>query len=187
MPLVCQKCSHESDWDGTITLQNTKALPPSDAPPASQRLALIDIEAEIARFRTYAARYVFNLEIQRTEVEARLDAVVYPIISIPPEITSLIFVEYLDLPSTDGTCPTSRAALLLMQVCRQWRDIALSTCELWSSLDIQYDRTMAGKLLVPRGMMHGISTWLSRAQTRPLSLTFQSCYLAQVLTHLQRA
>ncbi|KAJ7693250.1 hypothetical protein B0H14DRAFT_2419604, partial [Mycena olivaceomarginata] len=125
---------------------------------------------------------------QRTEVESRLNAVVYPIISIPPEITSLIFVECLDLPSTDGTCPTSRAApLQLMQVCRQWRDIALSTCELWSSPDIQYDRATAGKLLVPRGMMHGISTWLSRAQTRPLSLAFRSYHLAQVLTHLQRA
>ncbi|KAJ7697766.1 hypothetical protein B0H14DRAFT_2418074, partial [Mycena olivaceomarginata] len=108
------------------------------------------IEVEIARFRTYAARYLSNLETQRTEVEARLAAVVYPIISIPPEITSLIFVGCLDLPSTDGTCPTSRAVpLLLMQVCRRWRDIVLSTCELWSSLDIQCDRTTAGKLLVP--------------------------------------
>ncbi|KAJ7701620.1 hypothetical protein B0H14DRAFT_2170412, partial [Mycena olivaceomarginata] len=56
----------------------------------------------------------------------------YPILSIPAEIMSLVFVECLDPPSTDDPCPTGRAVpLLLMQVCRRWRDIALSTRKLW--------------------------------------------------------
>jgi hypothetical protein len=47
----------------------------------SQLAALADIQVEIARFNAYAARYISELETQRTEVEVRLSAVVYPTIS----------------------------------------------------------------------------------------------------------
>jgi hypothetical protein len=152
MPLVCQQGSHQSDWDGTTTLQSAKALPTSGAPPASQRAALAEIEVEIAQFKAYAARYTSDLARQHKEVGARLNAVFYLILSIPAEIMSLVFVECLDPPSTDDPCPTCRAVpLLLMQVCRWWRDIALSTRELWTSLDIQYSKLKwtTGEIMVP--------------------------------------
>ncbi|KAJ6601608.1 hypothetical protein B0H10DRAFT_1762067, partial [Mycena sp. CBHHK59/15] len=54
----------------------------------------------------------------------------YPILTLPNEITSQIFVHCLP---THGRVRPSRQAvpLLLVHICRQWRDIALSTWELW--------------------------------------------------------
>lgn len=40
-----------------------------------------------------------ELENERTEVKMRLEAIVYPVLSIPAEVTPLIFVKCLDLPS----------------------------------------------------------------------------------------
>ncbi|KAJ7815856.1 hypothetical protein B0H14DRAFT_3148838 [Mycena olivaceomarginata] len=73
MPLVCQQCGHQSDWDGTTTLQSVKALPTSGAPPVSQRAALAEIEVEIARFKTCAAHYISDLERQHKEVYCNRD------------------------------------------------------------------------------------------------------------------
>ncbi|KAJ6450651.1 hypothetical protein C8R45DRAFT_771714, partial [Mycena sanguinolenta] len=54
---------------------------------------------------------------------------VYPVLSLPTEITTRIFVECLP---DDGATPLAECApLLLMRVCRQWKDITLSSCQLW--------------------------------------------------------
>ncbi|KAJ7799950.1 hypothetical protein B0H14DRAFT_2901345 [Mycena olivaceomarginata] len=52
-----------------------------------------------------------SLEDTRQSIQRQLDSVVYPILTLPHEITD-----------TDVT----KAPLLLLQVCRTWRDIALS-------------------------------------------------------------
>ncbi|KAJ6450681.1 hypothetical protein C8R45DRAFT_1224048 [Mycena sanguinolenta] len=171
MPLVCQKCGHSNDWE-TVLIPKSSVLAP-DA--FGQRVALAEIQAEIARFKTYSARYIFALEKQEEEVEARLKEIAYPILSLPPEITSRIFVECL-LPD-DGLSPlTARAPLLLMRVCRQWKDIALSTCQLWSSLRIDSLHTGSGEIMVPSGTLFLLQTWFSRAGACPLSLIIDSDY-----------
>ncbi|KAJ7165750.1 hypothetical protein C8R46DRAFT_827033, partial [Mycena filopes] len=54
----------------------------------------------------------------------------YPVLTLPNEITSKISTACLP---TDGlVCPAPHAVpLLLAQICRHWRDVALSTSELW--------------------------------------------------------
>ncbi|KAJ6450663.1 hypothetical protein C8R45DRAFT_1127673 [Mycena sanguinolenta] len=171
MPLVCQKCGHSNDWD-TVLIPKSSVLAP-DA--FGQRVALAEIQAEIARFKTYSARYIFALEKQEEEVEARLKEIAYPILSLPPEITSRIFVECL-LPD-DGLSPlTARAPLLLMRVCRQWKDVALSTCQLWSSLRINPLETGSGEVMVPARTLFLLETWFSRAGACPLSLIIDCDY-----------
>ncbi|KAJ6559907.1 hypothetical protein B0H19DRAFT_864058, partial [Mycena capillaripes] len=55
---------------------------------------------------------------------------VYPILTLPPEISARIFVECL--PSHGRVRPsTVTAPLLLAQICRDWRHIAISSCQLW--------------------------------------------------------
>ncbi|KAJ6556844.1 hypothetical protein DFH09DRAFT_890059, partial [Mycena vulgaris] len=54
----------------------------------------------------------------------------YPVLSLPPEITSKIFV--MSLPPDRWTEPSPHPApLLLAQICREWRSISLDTPELW--------------------------------------------------------
>ncbi|KAF7337312.1 F-box domain-containing protein [Mycena sanguinolenta] len=171
MPLVCQKCGHRDNWD-TVPIQKTSttALYPSTL--ASHRAALAEIQAEIAHFKMYSARYISALENQLQEVEAKLKVVVYPVLSLPPEITSRIFVECL--PGDDVSPLPAHAPLLLTLVCRRWKDIALSTCQLWSSLRIE--SFLCEELLVPRGTSLRMQTWFSRARERPLSLIIRNAY-----------
>ncbi|KAJ6450678.1 hypothetical protein C8R45DRAFT_848855 [Mycena sanguinolenta] len=162
MPLVCQKCGHSDNWDAVPAPKSSTVL---DLGASGQRAALAEIQAEIARFKTYSARYISVLEKQQHDLESKLEAIVFPVLSLPAEITSRIFVECLP----DNVSPsTAHAPLLLTRVCRQWEDIALSTCQLWSSLHL--DSFSAEHITAPDGTLQ---TWFSRARACPLSLTIQ--------------
>ncbi|KAF8119373.1 hypothetical protein EV363DRAFT_1113009, partial [Boletus edulis] len=59
--------------------------------------------------------------------------------------------------------------LVLVRVCRRWRDAALQTTELWCSLSaIQED--CGGLLPMHEARVNGYAAWLSRSGNRPLSL-----------------
>ncbi|KAJ7111723.1 hypothetical protein C8R44DRAFT_583083, partial [Mycena epipterygia] len=84
------------------------------------------IEATILRHKTALA----VLKTQQRELETELSLVIYPVLSLPTEIASHIFVACL--PSDGFVRPSpSKPPLTLAQVCSLWRDIALSTCDLW--------------------------------------------------------
>ncbi|KAJ6447392.1 hypothetical protein C8R45DRAFT_117879 [Mycena sanguinolenta] len=163
MPLVCHKCGNSS-WD-TVPPQSS-VVPALDIP--GHRAALVEIQAKIARFKTFSTCYISVLQKQQHELEAELGAVVYPVLSLPPEIISRIFVQCLP---DDGVSPWDgdAAPLVLVRVCRQWKDIALSTCQLWSSLRIQ--SVSDDKIKVPRGTLQKLQSWFSRARASPLSLS----------------
>ncbi|KAJ6448439.1 hypothetical protein C8R45DRAFT_917577 [Mycena sanguinolenta] len=167
MPLVCQKCGHSSNRDPPIPKFSTVSALDSTA---NHRAALAEIQAEITRFKVFSTHHVSALEKQEEELKAKLETVVYPVLSLPPEIMSQIFVECLPTDDEIGDMSPSPgcAPLLLTRVCRQWTDIALSTCQLWSSLCIE--SLSYYELLVPRGTLGRMQTWFSRARQRPLSL-----------------
>ncbi|KAF8145981.1 hypothetical protein K438DRAFT_1448547, partial [Mycena galopus ATCC 62051] len=74
--------------------------------------------------------YLDELEETRRRLESELAQIVYPVLSLPPEIVSRIFVECL--PGHGRVRPSPDAPpLSLAQICRHWREIALSSCELW--------------------------------------------------------
>ncbi|KAJ7057571.1 hypothetical protein C8F01DRAFT_928866, partial [Mycena amicta] len=74
----------------------------------------------------------------------------------PPEIYSRIFLACL----RSSDCP-GQAPLLPAQICGRWRDIALDTPALWST--IRVDDTE------PDGLER-MNLWLSRARNFPLTL-----------------
>ncbi|KAJ6631328.1 hypothetical protein B0H10DRAFT_1978226 [Mycena sp. CBHHK59/15] len=92
-------------------------------------------------------------------LQHRLDSIVYPVLTLPVEIVSEIFVSCLaDVPvSVDA----SVAPLLLTRVCTQWRSIALRTPKLWSILAVE------SHSLRDAGF---VETWLRRADNTPLTL-----------------
>ncbi|KAJ6627748.1 hypothetical protein B0H10DRAFT_358846 [Mycena sp. CBHHK59/15] len=102
-----------------------------------------------------------QLKEQRAAVQLQLDLFIYPILTLPREITSEIFL-WCSAHNCNEPHP-SLAPLLLLKVCRAWRALALSVPALWDSL-------ADAEFRVPEKMEDLITTWFSRAGARPLSL-----------------
>ncbi|KAF7326927.1 F-box domain-containing protein [Mycena venus] len=143
-----------------------------DFSPSKLRAHVADIKYEIQRYNGY----IEELENTQRQLESQLAAVVYPLLNLPKEIISMIFVQCL--PAHGRVRPSPRKApLLLAQICRLWREIALSTSQIWSSMDLMFDFGYVGGHYgnVPNpGALPLLRTWLFRAKDRPISLTLRS-------------
>ncbi|KAJ7609218.1 hypothetical protein DFH06DRAFT_1346531 [Mycena polygramma] len=99
------------------------------------------------------------LEKKQDELEACLSLIIYPVLSLPVEITSHIFL--CCLPTHGCVVPSpSNVPLLLAQICRHWRDVALNTPQLWNSI--------CGEHKIPPYAL--FRSWLTRAKGSSLSL-----------------
>ncbi|KAJ7679139.1 hypothetical protein DFH06DRAFT_505892 [Mycena polygramma] len=108
-------------------------LIPASLSSASLRTRLTKIDAEIAEV---PAKFG-PLTNERNDVLAALKSIVYPILTLPPEITIEIFLQYvaderLRLPTS--YVPPLRGPPLLASICRAWRRIALSLGKIWADV-----------------------------------------------------
>ncbi|KAF8178175.1 hypothetical protein K438DRAFT_1844702 [Mycena galopus ATCC 62051] len=101
---------------------------------------LMDLEAD----RTLVARIqarILDLECSLAELRAeqavaqqRLDSYKYPVLTLPNEITSEIFIHFLPpypiCPPVVGMFSPTH----LTHICRRWREIALATPALWRAI-----------------------------------------------------
>ncbi|KAJ7612323.1 hypothetical protein DFH06DRAFT_1243631 [Mycena polygramma] len=121
---------------------------------ASERAALAADRARISEIDLRIPELEASLKALQREkqlVQDRLDAYTYPVLSLPSEITSEIFVHFLPAypkapPPTGPFSPYQ-----LCQICRQWRDIAVATPALWRTISLSLRETKnvnhAGHLL----------------------------------------
>jgi len=105
------------------------------SPHAADRARLAELELQILDLE----RSLSVLRLERTAVQERVDSSTYPVLTLPNEITSEIFIHFLPIyplcpPLTGILSPT-----LLTHICRQWREIALATPELWRAIDGEYE------------------------------------------------
>ncbi|KAJ7302081.1 hypothetical protein DFH08DRAFT_906008 [Mycena albidolilacea] len=110
----------------------------------------IDLQKELLR----------KLERDRSVAQRQLNSVVDPVARLPLEISSEIFLQYLDLFST---AEERGARQLLLNICNTWTTIALSSPALWSTIEIQFPGQ-------PRGLPIVLPMWFERAANRPVSL-----------------
>ncbi|KAJ7780989.1 hypothetical protein B0H16DRAFT_603789 [Mycena metata] len=101
------------------------------------------------------------------ELQTRLDSIVYPVLSLPPEITSGIFLHCTPEGYRD-VVDTSFAPLLPMHVCRAWRQVAISTPALWTTFHV----TGAS-----RSLPETAKVWFERARQLPLSVSLYQSVL----------
>ncbi|KAJ7074015.1 hypothetical protein C8F01DRAFT_1360749 [Mycena amicta] len=107
---------------------------------------------------------------ERQLVNDRLDAYTYPVLTLPNEIVSEIFIQYLP---TYPSCPPllgDGSPTKLGQICRRWRAIAHTTPALWRAVEIflsepSYDLSEL--------QLFTTQTWLKRS-TLPLSIVMGS-------------
>ncbi|KAJ7727040.1 hypothetical protein B0H14DRAFT_2544248 [Mycena olivaceomarginata] len=129
---------------------------------AADRARLAVLDAQILDLE----RSLSALRSQRQPVFERISAYTYPILTLPNEITTEIFIHFLpNYPSWEWpplTGPDSPT--LLAQICRKWRDIALATPALWRAISLSDSR------IPSEHRVHLCNLWLSRSQCSPLSL-----------------
>ncbi|KAJ7167711.1 hypothetical protein C8R46DRAFT_1218636 [Mycena filopes] len=100
---------------------------------------------------------------QRLEITRRLGALVYPVLTLPPEITSEVFRHFVR-----SQCGTSVPSVLL-RICTTWRDIAVADSALWTELTVNFSIPHAHKDSAAE-LASFLHTWIGRAQSRPLSV-----------------
>ncbi|KAJ7277289.1 hypothetical protein C8J57DRAFT_1019439, partial [Mycena rebaudengoi] len=128
---------------------------------------LAEIDSSIA----YHLARITELENRRAAVQVQLGRYTYPVLTLPPEITSETFVQCL--PHGNVSPHPSTAPLILLVICRAWRDLAISTPALWTRLEMSLNEDSAHPgLRSAETSEELIQTWFHRARSLPLSLSF---------------
>ncbi|KAK6977978.1 F-box domain-containing protein [Favolaschia claudopus] len=108
---------------------------------------------------------IFALRAAKELAQSRLDSYTYPVLTLPPEIVSEVFLHFLppypDPPSFTGL----HSPICLTHVCTQWRKIALSTPRLWRAIALGDHSWPA-----PEGGTALAELWLERSGDLPLSI-----------------
>ncbi|KAF7966988.1 hypothetical protein HWV62_36294 [Athelia sp. TMB] len=94
---------------------------------------------------------------------------------VPPEVMSLIFTQLSHPINKDDEIDIPPIAQILLpgQICRSWREVALSTPGLWASLNID---------LLTEKKLPMWTTCLTRAKNHPLSIAIQ-CFGSESTVH----
>ncbi|KAJ7023471.1 hypothetical protein C8F04DRAFT_1011464 [Mycena alexandri] len=128
---------------------------------AADRARIADVKAKILELE----RSLSFLNEEKNLLQDRLDAYTYPVLILPSEIVSQIFVHFL--PAYPETPPMigPSSPNVLGQLCRKWRDIALGTPVLWRviTLSLRNGMRIHQKLRL-------LESWLQRSRSCLLSI-----------------
>ncbi|KAF8894708.1 hypothetical protein BD779DRAFT_1669178 [Infundibulicybe gibba] len=131
------------------------------------------LEAEISRTQAHLQELICRREQLRGTMVA-YETLVSPVRRMPPEVLQNIFVHCL--PRRYPVMHKSEAPVLLTQICSGWRNVALHTPELWSSLHIVCPcftlRSPSSSSPSFRLQCEAVRQWLGRSGTRPLRISF---------------
>ncbi|KAJ7633305.1 hypothetical protein B0H17DRAFT_1149949 [Mycena rosella] len=149
----------------SVRSDNSLELPPT--PPLTGpelRLRLIEVEEKETDLELGLAR----LRIEKKQIFKGLDTLIYPILTLPPEITSEIFLRYVDSPHFRYTHDPHHSPLRLASVCRAWRAVALSTQALWTHF--YAGPNDIGGPAGEESLSRRLQVWLPRAGSLPVTL-----------------
>ncbi|KAJ7788734.1 hypothetical protein B0H13DRAFT_2523618 [Mycena leptocephala] len=146
------------------------------------RTRLAEIETQILGLE----RSLAALRTKKTQVQKRLDSDKYPVLTLQNEIVSDIFIHFLPVYPL---CPPLMGILSpnpLTRICRQWREVALATPELWRAIGLSDHRISFEQ------QRHITVNWLSRSCFCPLSIVLERPnfrtpeFLATLIPHRAR-
>ncbi|KAJ7113024.1 hypothetical protein C8R44DRAFT_984867 [Mycena epipterygia] len=131
---------------------------------AADRARNADIEAEILHLQ----RRVSALRIEQAHIQDRLVSYTYPVLTLPNEILSEIFIQFLPVYPLYPPMLGLLSPNLLAQICRKWCEVALSTPALWRAISLnRYSDHMDDNILQ---QVHILQSWLRRSGSCPLSI-----------------
>ncbi|KAJ7074055.1 hypothetical protein C8F01DRAFT_1099083 [Mycena amicta] len=129
----------------------------------ADRTRLSTLDAQIEGLKTA----LDALCSERTLIQDRLAAYTYPVLTIPNEIVSEIFMQYIPIypacpPLLGDGSPTK-----LAQICRHWREIAHATPMLWRAIELFLSDSLLDAFTL---QLDTAKTWLERSRALPLSI-----------------
>ncbi|KAJ7322841.1 hypothetical protein DFH08DRAFT_1085530 [Mycena albidolilacea] len=128
---------------------------------AADRAYIAEIDSQILALKDS----IQVLEAEKLRAQERLNSYAYPVLKLPNEIVSEIFIQFLPVypfppPMLGPLSPT-----FLSHICRRWREVALSTPMLWRAVSLpdcdQY-------VVRPQ-----LELWMSRSGCLPLSIDME--------------
>ncbi|KAJ7187796.1 hypothetical protein C8R46DRAFT_1052603 [Mycena filopes] len=142
----------------------------------ADRRGIVEIDAQISELLLEASESrqtenqatISDLRGSRAIAQERLDSYKYPVLELPPEIVSGIFIHFLptypDCPSpTDALSPTR-----LTQICHAWREISLATPSLWRAINLA-----AQDDFPPAKLAQELDIWVRRSGLCPMAVKFK--------------
>ncbi|KAJ7633191.1 hypothetical protein FB45DRAFT_1058154 [Roridomyces roridus] len=131
---------------------------------AATRARIAQLDFEIGKLQ----QLMDPLLAEREKCQQALADYKYPILALPAEITSEIFLQFLpsypERPSVVGPYSPS----LLLQICRRWRDVALATPTLWSTMELILESPQ-----YHAGQLDLLKVWLPRSGNCALSIQLE--------------
>ncbi|KAJ7704589.1 hypothetical protein B0H17DRAFT_13769 [Mycena rosella] len=109
------------------------------------------------------------LQQEKDSVQGRLDAYTYPVLTLPNEIVSEIFVHFLPVYPQRSPLLGPSSPSLLGQICRKWRDITLSNPKLWRAVRLTLNKKRRFKQ-----QLRLLDTFLDRSGSCRLSIGLRS-------------
>ncbi|KAJ7578717.1 hypothetical protein C8J56DRAFT_1111824 [Mycena floridula] len=124
---------------------------------------------EISRLTATIDKLVLQRETLQRNI-ASYKAIIAPIRLLPEDVLREIFVRCLPCSEAAATVTTD-APLLLGRICRSWRELALSTTALWTSIHVKFSHLLD----LPRGqrLCQEVQTWLGRSGTCSLAINVE--------------
>ncbi|KAJ7740264.1 hypothetical protein DFH07DRAFT_751754 [Mycena maculata] len=98
----------------------------------------------------------------------------YPVLTLPPEVVSEIFENFLPTYPRRPALLGIFSPLFLCRICRQWRQIAISTPTLWRAVSMELQEAEPQETEKIAWKLRLLTTWLSRSGQCPLSLYLYS-------------
>ncbi|KAJ7720933.1 hypothetical protein B0H16DRAFT_380716 [Mycena metata] len=133
----------------------------SGPPTQSQRLSLT---ADRARIAVIKAK-ILELERENDLLQDRLDSYAYPVLTLPNELVSEIFLHFLPVYPEPPPIIGRSSPNVLGQICRKWREITFQTPALWRAIALSLRN---GKRLDQK--LRLLELWLKRSGSCLLSI-----------------
>ena len=136
---------------------------------AQAELLTVSLTKDIGRLSALTTDLKHRLDMLNNYVEAHRK-LLNPFRWLPFELISKIFILSFPPPQTNlERYNFTRAVIIPGQVCRRWRDIALSTPYLWSFITVNLSA-------LPEICHTPVISWLSRSGGYPLSILFTATW-----------
>ncbi|KAF8185905.1 hypothetical protein K438DRAFT_1836483 [Mycena galopus ATCC 62051] len=134
----------------------------------ADRARVAEIDAHILGIEPADLESIAELRAEQTVAQQRLDSYTYPVLTLPNEITSEIFIHFLPVYPICPPISGSLSPTCFTEICHKWREVALATPALWRAIGFSQSDSYSRES--QEGLRRIYSAWLNRSGSCPLSI-----------------